>query len=90
MTVCVTAVWFPAWSSAVTVTDASPSSLVSSSAPSATEPTHEARPEPPVSLQLKSTTSSAPCFTRAPFTGLRRATVGGVVSQVVVPVTFTP
>ena len=59
VTVFVTTVWLPAWSRAVTVTETSPSSLVSSSAPSATLPTHDASPEPPLSSQLKSTTSGA-------------------------------
>ena len=57
VTVFLTTVWLPALSRAVTVTETSPSSLVSSSSPSATLPSHEARPEPPLSSQLKSTTT---------------------------------
>ena len=87
VTVFVTTVWLPAWSRAVTVTETSPSVLVSSSAPSATLPTQDASPEPPVSAQLKSTSSGVFCFTCEPFAGLRRSTVGGTASQPVVPVT---
>ncbi len=80
VTVLVATVWFPALSRAVTVTVTGPSSLVSSVPPSGVEPTHESRPELPSSAQEKSTTTSAPCATCEPSTGLRRSTVGGVVS----------
>ena len=87
VTVCVTTLWLPALSRAVTVTETSPSLLVSSVAPSGVVPTHEARPEPSCSsLHEKSTTTWSPCPTWSPFAGVRRSMVGAVVSQAAVPV----
>src|SRR5687768_4619024 len=78
--VWVTVVSFPAPSRATTVTDLSPSVLVSSCPPSGVVPWQEARPDPPWSAQEKSTTTDAPRGTRALSAGLRRSTVGAVVS----------
>jgi hypothetical protein len=79
--VCVTDTWFPALSRAVTVTVSGPAAEVSSRPPSGTVPSHEASSEPPSSAQEKATTTGSPTFTTAPSGGLRRSTVGGVVSR---------
>ena len=72
--------WLPAPSRAVTVSVTGPSLLVSSFSPLPVEPTQEAMPEPPSSAHEKSATTSAPCFTCEPSTGLVIWTVGFVVS----------
>ena len=87
-TVWVTTVSLPALSRAVTVSVREPTVLVSSADPSGTLPTHEARPEPPSSEQLKSTVTAAPSGTWAPSAG-PRSMVGAVSSggaQPAVPV----
>ena len=71
---------FPATSVAVTVNAVSPRVAVSSAAPSATVPTHDASPEPPASAHEKSATTESPCVYDAPTGGVVNVTVGSVSS----------
>jgi hypothetical protein len=81
VTVCVTDVSLPALSRASTVTLFGPGTDVSSRPPSGTVPMQDASSDPPSSSQEKSTSSLSPSVTTEPSTGLRRSTVGGVVSS---------